>query len=132
MGIFRAYLGRKLAPVTDEMVDAFRSSCSSLYPLAAVFLTEAELENHLKSVATEKTTSFVSPIDVSSIQLNQRNDEISDVAQQFGVLSCNNTWKANGDLNGQEDKNKKASKQKRKKAGNADYAKVNKMNTANV
>ncbi|KAL5960858.1 N-alpha-acetyltransferase 15 NatA auxiliary subunit [Taenia solium] len=126
--ILRTYLNLKLVPITNEIIDDFRGKCSTLYPLATVFFTKTALESHLNATLC-KNSAATSNEAFSKQSPCQGNDEVNAVVQELDSFSCNESAGVNGDaqnkLNGHIIATKKATRQKRRKAGNIDGAKLN-------
>ncbi|EUB57235.1 NMDA receptor-regulated protein [Echinococcus granulosus] len=127
LGLLKTYLNLKLAPITNEMIDDFRGKCSTLYPLATVFFTETALESHLNAAICKTSAATSNEAFLKRSPPDQGNNEVNAVVEKLDALSCYESTGVNGDaenkLNGHIVANKKAARQKRKKAGNIDSAK---------
>ncbi|CDS40581.1 n alpha acetyltransferase 15 NatA auxiliary [Echinococcus multilocularis] len=125
--LLKTYLNLKLAPITKEMIDDFRGKCSTLYPLATVFFTETALKSHLNAAICKTSAATSNEAFLKRSPPSQGNDNVNAVVEKLDALSCYESTGVNGDaenkLNGHIVANKKAARQKRKKAGNIDSAK---------
>nr|CDS34462.2 n alpha acetyltransferase 15 NatA auxiliary [Hymenolepis microstoma] len=137
MELLKRQVNLKLSPVTSEMNDKFRSECSTLYPLAAVFYDEAKLEAHRKAVLSEPSSvnpeESEPPKTPNSKISPSNNAEVDSVAKRFDGLAVSSGDKSsNGGqgnkMNGHVEtliSGKGINKGKKKKAAGGNNAKAN-------
>lgn len=100
-----------------ETIETFRADCAGLYPLAAVFFTPTEWENHRKfcmdeAVSTAIDGAYPKPDETASnpnVENNTVGDAIDVVSDKLGSVSLKET------LNGQEPAKQQTQKNKTKK-----------------
>ncbi|VDM34120.1 unnamed protein product [Hydatigera taeniaeformis] len=134
--VLRTYLNLKLAPVTNEIINSFRDKCSLLYPLANVFFTETALESHLNATICKNPAATPNEASSKLSPSCQDNEEFDLVVKKLDALSYDENADVNGNAQNKLDAhmyaNKKATRQRRKRASNVDNARSNAAETTSI